>query len=150
MFFELNICRKHRFEPCTQCLLCLINCFELESKSVSNPRRAWQIVWFGEEAGSEKSSEMGENVTTSWQNRWFGTLPISLRAKTPPAKTDQNHIFGNFSQLCLCNQLISVSDCGHRMWEIGSVRPIVWSRSPEAPIIIILKISTTYRGEESV
>ena len=105
----------------------------LESKSAPIVPQVWQIVWFGqEEADFEKLSEMGENVTTPAprQNRWFGSLPISVGplSHTGFAKTDQNQTF--ISQLR--NRLILVPDHGHRVWKIESVKPIVRSRSPEA------------------
>ena len=60
-------------------------------------------MWFGqEEADFEKLSEMGENVTTAAprQNRWFGSLPISVGplSHTGFAKTDQNQTFISASQ----------------------------------------------------
>ena len=83
---------------------------KMESKSVSNPRQAWQIVWFGQEAGFEKSSEMGENVTTSWQNRWFGTLPIS------PSAGCQNRSKPYFQRLFAA---LFVQPAGFRLWASG-------------------------------
>ena len=84
---------------------------------------------------------MGENVTSSWQNRWFGTRPIS---HSPQSTDCQNWSKPYFQRLFAA---LFVQPVDFRLWASG-VRDrkcwtsIVWPRIPEAPIIIILKIST--------